>query len=93
MRLLTVDRQVIVAQCKGCPLQIQVGYTAVWLLPGSLPGFVGTRIGLFIPRKTDEGYRRSGFRFHPYLWKNVPRGQLPRWYRCITDALSYRSTD
>ena len=89
MKLFSIQRDVISGQCKGALLRLQVRYTAVFLLPGLIPGWAGSRIGLFTPRKTADGYACTGFWFRPWLAPDVPISRLPRWYRTATRRLSF----
>jgi len=91
MKLFTVQRDVMSGQCVGSPLRVQVGYTAVFLFPGLIGTWTGTKIGLFTPRRPAPGqpYTRSGFYFYPWLASRVSIHRLPKWYRVLTNALSF----
>ena len=89
MKLFNIQRDVMSGQCKGALLRLQVRYTAVFLLPGLVPGWAGSQIGLFTPRKTAEGYSCTGFWFRPWLAPDVAVSRLPRWYRALTGRLSF----
>jgi hypothetical protein len=89
MKLFSIQRNVMCGQCKGALLRLQVGYTAIFLLPGLIPGWAGSQIGLFTPRKTVEGYARTGFWFRPWLAPDVSVSRLPSWYRTATRCLSF----
>jgi len=89
MKLFSIQRDVMSGQCKGALLRLQVRYTAVFLLPGLVPGWAGSQIGLLTPRKTAEGYSCTGFWFRPWLAPDVAVSRLPRWYRALTGRLSF----
>ena len=90
MKLVSIQRNTMSGQCKGALLRLQVRHTAVFLFPGLVPGWAGSNIGLFVPRKTENGYACVGFRFHPHLAPDIAWNQLPKWYRTLTRALSFR---
>lgn len=89
MKLFTVQKDVMSGQCKGALLRLQVRYTAYFLFPGLIPGWVGSQIGLFTPVKKGDEYTCRGFYFHPWLAKDVAISQLPKWYRWFTGILSF----
>jgi hypothetical protein len=90
MKLISIQRGVMSGQCKNAPLRLQIRYTAVFLLPGLIPGWAGTKIGLFTPKKTEHGYRCTGFYFQPWLAPDVSVCQLPAWYRVPMRMMSFR---
>lgn len=92
MNLFTIQRDVMSGQCKGALLRIQFRYTAVFLFPGLIPGWVGSQIGLFVPKKaTTGGYSCTGFYFQPWLARDISVGRLPTWYRRLAGAVSFRT--
>lgn len=90
MKLFSMQRDVMSGQCKGALLRLQVRYTAVFLFPGLIRSWAGSQIGIFTPRKTESGYRCTGFYFHPWLAPDIAVCRLPRWYRALTRAISFR---
>ena len=90
MRVFSIHRNVMCGQCKGALLRLQVGYTAIFLFPGLLPGWAGSRVGLFTPRKVGKGFACLGFYFLPWLAPDVATCLLPKWYRWATRAVSFR---
>ena len=57
MALFKIQRDVMSGQCKGALARIQVRYTALFIGTGWIRGWAGSQIGLFTPRKTENGYR------------------------------------
>lgn len=90
MAIFKIQRDVMSGQCKGALARIQVRYTALFIGTGWIRGWAGSQIGLFTPRKTENGYRCTGFYFHPWLAPDIAVGRLPRWYRLLTRAISFR---
>ena len=90
MALFKIQRNVVAGQCKGAIVRIQMRYTALVIGSGWIRGWAGTRIGFFSPRKTDDGYRCTGFYFFPWLAPDIAVCQLPRWYLATTRAISFR---
>lgn len=88
--MISIHRNVMSGQCKNALVRIQVRHTAVFLLAGCLPGWAGSQVGLFTPRKTDYGYSCTGFYFSPWLAPDKAVAQLPQWYIKTMNALSFR---
>lgn len=88
--IFAIQRDVMSGQCKGALLRVQVRYTAIFIFPRLVRGWVGSQIGLFTPRKTSKGYVCTGFYFQPWLAPDVAVCILPKWYRICMDALSFR---
>lgn len=89
MKFIQIQRNVLSGQCKNALLRIQVGYTAIYFFSGVIPGWAGTKIGVFAPVKGVEGYVRKGFYFQPWLARDVAVSRLPRWYVRVARALSF----
>lgn len=89
MKFITVQRDVMHGQCKGALARIQVRYTSIILFSGLMPGWAGSRIGIFSPRKTQDGYECTGFYFFPWLAPDIAVCRLPRRYRML-GLLSFR---
>jgi len=90
MAIFEIQRDVMSGQCKGALARIQVRYTALFIGTGWIRGWAGSQIGLFTPRKTESGYRCTGFYFQPWLAPDIAVCRLPRWYRAVTRAISFR---
>lgn len=90
MKLFCLQRNVMSGQCKGALLRFQVRHTALFVLPGLIPGWAGSQVGLFTPRKTPAGYRCTGFYASLWLAPDVAVSRLPKWYRVMTRCLRFR---
>ena len=90
MKLFKLQRQVMSGQCKGALLRLQVRYTAIFFFPGLIRGWAGSQIGIFTPRKNEYGYSCTGFYFRPWLAPDIAVCRLPKWYRFVTRAISFR---
>lgn len=90
MKLFAIHHNVMSGQCKGALLRLQVRYTAIFFLPGLIRGWAGSQVGFFTPRKTKNGYTCTGFYFRPWLAPDIAVVRLPRWYRLLTRAVSFR---
>lgn len=80
MKLFKIDREVMSGQCKGALLRLQIRYTAIFFFPDLIPGWAGSHIGIFSPRKTANGYKCTGFYFRPWLSPDIAVGRLPKSY-------------
>jgi len=89
--LFLIHKNVMSGQCKNALFRIQIRYTALFLFPGWIPGWAGSQIGLFTPRKTSTGYKCTGFYFQPWLAPDIAVIQLPKWYVKMLRAISFRS--
>lgn len=89
MAIFKIQKNVVSGQCKGALARIQIRYTALIIGSGWMRGWVGTRIGIFSPRKTEDGYRCTSFYFHPWFAPDITVNQLPKWYRTITRMISF----
>ncbi len=89
MKLLSIQRNVMSGQCKGALLRFQIRYTAFFVFPNLIPGWCGSQVGLFTHKKQKEGYSCTGFYFKPWLAKDIAVCQLPRWYRKLTNCVSF----
>ena len=89
MALFKIQRDVMSGQCKGALARIQVRYTALFIGTGWIRGWAGSQIGLFTPRKTENGYRCIGFYFHLWLAPDIAVCRLPKWYLAVTRVLSF----
>jgi hypothetical protein len=89
MAFFKVQRNVMSGQCKGALARIQVRHTALFIGAGWIPGWAGSQVGIFTPRKTNRGYICTGFYFHPWLAPDIAVRQLPRWYRAVARAISF----
>lgn len=90
MKLFAIDKNVISGQCKGALLRMQFRYTAIFFCVGLIPGWVGSQVGFFTPTKTKDGYICTEFYFKPWLAKDIAVCKLPKWYRAVTRAISFR---
>lgn len=89
MKLINVQKNVYCGQCKNTVLRIQIGYVAIYFLVGFIPGWVGTQIGIFSPRKVNGEYRRTGFYLRPWFAPDKPIHKLPTWYLKLTKWFSF----
>jgi hypothetical protein len=92
MKLFILQRNVMSGQCKRTLLRIQVGYTALLIFPGLIPGWCGSQIGLFTPGKTENGYRCTEFYVHPWLAPDIPVCRLPKWYLRLVSMISFETS-
>lgn len=90
MKLFEIQKNVMSGQCKNTLLRIQLRYTALFIGVGLIPGWAGTQIGLFTPKKCEGGYRCLGVYFHPWLAPDIPVVRLPKWYRVLMKFISFR---
>lgn len=89
MKLFTIQRNVMSGQCKRALLRLQIRYTAIFFLC-MFPGWAGSQIGLFVPRKKADGsgYSCTGFYFAPWFAPDIAVCRLPRWYQRIVRMLT-----
>lgn len=94
VKLFKLDRDVYGGQCKNTLMRIQYKYNSLSIGIGLIPrGWVGTRIGIFTPIKKEGNpdYVCKGFYFYPHLYPDVSVGKMAKWYRKLTNLISYRN--
>lgn len=91
MKLITIQRNVMSGQAKRCIARIQVGYTAIFILPRIFDNRIGMQVGLFVPKKINDKYIRIGFWFTLGLHKDVSIYRLPKWQQLIYRTINFRT--